>query len=231
MTTVPPSLARQARACASASSRSSVTTTPLPAASPSSLTTCGAPRASSASATSSRVVQTRAIAVGTSAAAMTSLAKALLPSSRAASADGPNTAKPGLADRVGDTGHQGRLGPDHHEVDGVPTGERDDARAVEQAAGERFAQGDGVHPGVAGGHDHRIHVRVGAKGLDDGVLAGTGTDDENLHGPSVESRPTGHECAASRGGRGDILPGTPRSRRAVAWRGNLQPCTWVDAVD
>ena len=100
----------------------------------------------------------------------------------------------------------------------------------------------GVHPGVAGGHDHRVDLLVGAEGLDDGVLAGTGTDHENLHGSSVESRRgaagparavdhTGHECAASRGGRGDNLPGTPRSRRAVAWRGNLQPCTWVDAVD
>ena len=42
--------ARHRCACARASSRSSVTTTPLPAASPSSLTTYGAPSASSASA-------------------------------------------------------------------------------------------------------------------------------------------------------------------------------------
>ena len=41
-----------AAACASASSRSSVTTTPLPAASPSSLTTYGGPNASSAAAAS-----------------------------------------------------------------------------------------------------------------------------------------------------------------------------------
>jgi hypothetical protein len=38
-TTAPPSLSRQARACSRAAARSSVTTTPLPAASPSSLTT------------------------------------------------------------------------------------------------------------------------------------------------------------------------------------------------
>ena len=49
----PPALGQAARACASASSRSSVTTTPLPAASPSSLTTYGGPNASSAAATSS----------------------------------------------------------------------------------------------------------------------------------------------------------------------------------
>ena len=71
-----------ARVLAAASSRESVTTTPLPAARPSSLTTCGAPRASSAASTSSIVVQTWASAVGTSAAAMTSLAKDLLPSRR-----------------------------------------------------------------------------------------------------------------------------------------------------
>ena len=81
-------------AWATASSRSSVTTTPLPAASPSSLTTYGAPKASSASATSSAVSQTRAIAVGTSAAAMTSLANALDPSSWAAAALGPKQATP-----------------------------------------------------------------------------------------------------------------------------------------
>ena len=93
-TTRPPSLARQARAWASAASRSSVTMTPLPAASPSSLTTCGVPNPSTAAATSASEVQTCAKAVGTPAAAMTSLAKDLLPSSRAASADGPNTAYP-----------------------------------------------------------------------------------------------------------------------------------------
>ena len=94
MTTRPPGLARQAAAWALASSRSSVTTTPLPAARPSSLTTWGEPRSSRASSTSSGVVQTWARAVGTLAAAMTSLANALLPSSCAAAADGPKTRNP-----------------------------------------------------------------------------------------------------------------------------------------
>ncbi len=81
-------------ACRSATSRSSVTTTPLPAASPSSLTTYGGPNSSRADSTSSEWTQTRAWAVGTPAAAITSLANALEPSSRAASRLGPKTAMP-----------------------------------------------------------------------------------------------------------------------------------------
>ena len=110
-TTAPSGLARQAFACSSASARSSVTTTPLPAASPSSLTTCGAPRASSASSTSATVVQTWAIPVGTSAADMTSLAKALLPSSRAASADGPKHAMPASRTASATPATSGASGP------------------------------------------------------------------------------------------------------------------------
>src|SRR5262249_8506308 len=60
----------------------------------SSLTTYGGPNASSAAATSPGVSATCAIAVGTLAAAMTSLAKALLPSSCAACADGPKQSMP-----------------------------------------------------------------------------------------------------------------------------------------
>src|SRR5450756_2096024 len=89
ITTTPPGVARHAPACVRAAARSSVTTTPLPAARPSSLTTYGAPNESSASATWSRVVQTCAIAVGTLAAAITSLANAFDPSRAAASPLGP----------------------------------------------------------------------------------------------------------------------------------------------
>src|SRR5665811_141455 len=82
----------QATPWARAVSRSSVTTTPLPAASPSSLTTYGAPKASSAATTWSGVVHTWAIPVGTSAAAITFLVKALDPSIWAAALDGPKQA-------------------------------------------------------------------------------------------------------------------------------------------
>ncbi len=81
-------------ACPSAAALSSVTTTPLPAARPSFLTTNGGPNSSSARPTSSASVQACARAVGTPAAVITSLANALDPSSRAASALGPNTAIP-----------------------------------------------------------------------------------------------------------------------------------------
>ena len=105
------------------------------------------PSASSAVSTSSMVVQTWASPVGTSAAAMTSLAKLLLPSSWAR--------RP--TDRSRESRHRaqrrprrprGCLRPDDDKVHGAVPGERGDARAVEDAAGQRFAEG------------HRIHARV-----------------------------------------------------------------------
>src|SRR5262245_40419697 len=84
----------QRAACATASARSVVTTTPLPAASPSSLTTYGGPNSASAPATSASVSATTARAVGTPAAVMTSFANALEPSSLAAAAVGPKQAIP-----------------------------------------------------------------------------------------------------------------------------------------
>src|SRR6478672_1701232 len=90
-TSRPSGLSRQVRACSRATSRESVTTTPLPAASPSSLTTCGAPSASGA--------------------ASTSLAKDLLPSSRAASAEGPKTANPASRHTSATPATSGASGP------------------------------------------------------------------------------------------------------------------------
>src|SRR6185312_4915460 len=77
-------------AWAAATARSSVTTTPLPAASPSSLTTYGEPHASSAGSIPSRSLTATEAAVGTPADRITSLANALDPSIRAAAAVGPN---------------------------------------------------------------------------------------------------------------------------------------------
>src|SRR5690349_22811885 len=89
ITTVP-----QASAWSSAAARSVVTSTPLPAASPSSFTTYGGPNRSSAAAASPGVEQVRHAAVGTPAAAITSLANAFEPSIRAAAALGPKQAIP-----------------------------------------------------------------------------------------------------------------------------------------
>src|SRR3954447_523670 len=79
---------------ATAAARSSVTSTPLPAASPSSLTTYGAPDSSSAVSSSAGPPTGQERAVGPPAAAITCLAKDLLPSSWAASAEGPKQGMP-----------------------------------------------------------------------------------------------------------------------------------------
>src|SRR5918993_2555879 len=91
-TAPPPSSTRWP--CATAAARSSVTRTPLPAASPSSFTTYGAPTSSSTVSSSAGPPTGQARAVGTPAASMTCLAKDLLPSSWAASWDGPKQEMP-----------------------------------------------------------------------------------------------------------------------------------------
>ncbi len=111
--------------------RSSVTTTPLPAASASSLTTYGGPNASSAASACSAVSHTCAIAVGTSAAAMTCLANALEPSSCAACGAGTEARDARSTYGVGDTGDQRRLRPDDDEVDAERQRERGHRSTVE----------------------------------------------------------------------------------------------------
>ena len=71
----------------------------------------GAERVERLGSTSSTVVQTWARPVGTSAADMTSLAKALLPSSRAASADGPKQAMPASRTASATPATSGASGP------------------------------------------------------------------------------------------------------------------------
>src|SRR5215207_4562777 len=91
--TAPPASSTR-RPWATAAARSSVTRTPLPAASPSSFTTYGAPTSSSTVSSSAGPPTGQARAVGTLAASMTCLAKDLLPSSCAASWDGPKQGMP-----------------------------------------------------------------------------------------------------------------------------------------
>src|SRR4051794_14751501 len=79
---------------ASAAARSVVTRTPFPAARPSSLTTYGEPASASAVSSSAGPPTGQERAVGTPAAAITCLAKALEPSIWAACADGPKQAIP-----------------------------------------------------------------------------------------------------------------------------------------
>ena len=79
-------------ACSIAKSRSSVTTTPLPAAKPSCLTTYGAPKVSRAFSISFWLLQVKLFAVGTPASRITCFAKSFEPSICAAAFDGPKQA-------------------------------------------------------------------------------------------------------------------------------------------
>ena len=141
----------QAAAWASAASRSSVTTTPLPAASPSSLTTYGGPNSSSAAADLVGGAQTRASAVGTPAAAITSLAKALEPSSCAASADGPKQPRcPPSRTASATPATSGASGPDHDQVDAERGRQAGDRLPVERVDGvQRRDRGDARVAGAA----------------------------------------------------------------------------------
>ena len=156
-----------------------MTTTPLPAARPSSFTTYGAPSSSSAAAASSAVVQTNARAVGTPAAAMTSLANALDPSSRAASAEGPNAAIPAARTASATPGDQRRLRADHDQVDAERGGQGGDRRAVERV--DVVQRRDRGHPRVARGGVHLGDAGVAGQRPGQGVLATAGPDDEGLH--------------------------------------------------
>jgi hypothetical protein len=82
------------RAASSASSTVWQTMAPFPAASPEAFTTTGAPCSRIQASASGRRVKQRWAAVGTSARAMRSLAKALEDSMRAAAAEGPKRGRP-----------------------------------------------------------------------------------------------------------------------------------------
>ena len=102
---------RHRSAATRASARSAQTVTPLPAASPSAFTTTAPGCSSSAASTSASVRHRRWRAVGTPAAAMTSLANAFEPSSRAASAPGPKTGIPAWRSASASPATSGASGP------------------------------------------------------------------------------------------------------------------------
>ena len=83
----------------------------MPAARPSSFTTYGGPNPSSAAAASAGVEQVRGRAVGTPAAAITSLANAFEPSIRAAAALGPKQAIPAARTASAAPATSGTSGP------------------------------------------------------------------------------------------------------------------------
>ena len=188
------------RVRAAPASRSSVTTTPLPAARPSSLTTYGAPNASSAAATSSggRADVARA-AVGTPAAAMTSFANALEPSSCAAA---PRRAEARRCPRArtasATPATSGASGPTTTRSAPSSRGERGDGRAVERRR-PGAVRGDLRDAGVAGRAVQRGDVGVEGQGAAQGVFAGAAADDEDLHGGSLRPPCPGGPAGSGRG--------------------------------
>ena len=201
--------------------RSVVTTTPLPAASPSSFTTYGGPSSSSAAAASSGVLHTRACAVGTPAAAITSLANALDPSSCGGRGGRPEAVDAALPDGVGDAGDQRPLRADHDQVDGQPEGQLGHGRRVGDV--QRPVLDLGGDAGVARRGDHRGR-RPGRRAAP-GPARARGRR-RRRRGPSRASRtPTSGGRAAAGGvagrtarGRGTGRPARAGGRRSRARR-------------
>ena len=160
------------------------------------MTTYGGPNASSAAAASSAVVHTRASAVGTPAAAITSLAKALEPSSRAAAARRAEAGDARGADGVGDPGDQRRLGTDHDQVGADPRGQVGDRRAVHRVDGVQG--GDGGDARVARGGVHLGDVGVAGERERQRVLAAAAPDDQDPAGPRLLDATTAQTAASVR---------------------------------
>ena len=121
-----------------------------------------------------------AAAVGTPAAAMTSLAKAFEPSIRAAAALGPKQAIPAARTASATPATSGTSGPittrsASHALRPVGDGLR-------VAHVEPVLLGDGRGAGVAGSAGQRGDGGVLRQGEDEGVLTGTGADDQDAHG-------------------------------------------------
>ena len=136
-------------AWASASSNDAVTTTPLPAASPSFFTTYGGPKVLSATSASAWVVATSDAAVGTPAAAITCLAKALDPFELGCGGRRAEAGDTGRADSVGDARDQRGLRPDDDQVHALLDSERRDRRRSRAGRRQR-SEAAAAMPGLPG---------------------------------------------------------------------------------
>ena len=125
------------------------------------------------------MVQTWAIAVGTPAAAITSLAKALDPSSSAAARDGPKQLMPRSRTASATPATSGASGPIDDEVGAELLGEGGDGVTVELV--DVVQRGEGRDAGVAGGGVDLLDGRVAGEGERERVLTAAGADDEDLH--------------------------------------------------
>ena len=170
-------------ACSRAAARSDVTMTPLPAARPSSLTTYGGPNASRAAATSSAVRHSRAAAVGTPAAVITSLAKAFEPSSWAAARDGPKQRMPAAVTASATPATSGASGPTT--TRSAPISTASAATDSPDIGSTSCRVATAAMPGLPGAACTSSTSGSRAEREGQGVLTPAGTDHEGLHGAGV----------------------------------------------
>ena len=114
---------------------------------------------------------------------MTCLAKDLLPSSWAASADGPKQAMPASRTASAAPATSGTSGPIDDELGAPVDGDAGHVVGVGGVDRERF--GDRAGAGVAGRAGERAHRRVGGESHAQGVLPGTGADHQHAHGSRI----------------------------------------------
>ena len=154
-----------------------MTRTPFPAARPSAFTTYGACGRPGQPAAASAVSHESDTAVRTPAAAITSLAKVFEPSICAACFDGPKTGIPAARTASETPATSGASGP--MTTRSKSCGQRRDGGRVVLV--DRKQLGDLGDAGVARRAHEPGDGGVTGQAEDEGVLAGTGADDEDLH--------------------------------------------------
>ena len=122
-------------------------------------------------------------AVGTPAAAITCLAKDLLPSSWAASADGPKQAIPASRTASAAPATSGTSGPITTRSAAQSAATRGHGVGVRDGDGERL--GDRAVPALPGAQTSALTAGSDGESHAQGVLPGTGTDHEHAHGSRI----------------------------------------------
>ena len=104
----------------------------------------------------------------------------------------------GTDDGIRHARDQRRLRPDDDEVDTGIQGQRHHGVGVGDPTGQGHTARKVGDAGVPRGGDDLVDRRVEAEGADDGVFAGPGPDDENLHAPNLEVGPPGGPARSAR---------------------------------
>ena len=156
-----------------------------------------------------RSVTLTAAAVGTPAAAITSLAKAFDPSIRAAAAFGPKTAMPARRSSSAAPLTSGTSGPTT--TRSGPTVSARSAMAAGSATSTGCAVASAPVPALPGRDVQLADAGVAAQRPEQGMFTSTGADDENAHvgqsiGPEPDRvRPTGRRAADASRPRADRI--------------------------